>query len=83
MKKAAWAVLAVAILTSAYFAGQYRGRRSPKPVEWLSQDIGGYIEYPIKCKSGKDLGKIWFDVNLTNGKWKVVRNDPGKYPSCN
>lgn len=72
-------VLAVAV----FLGGQYWGRRGPRPTEWLSQAVGLYIvDQEVKCKNGKSLGRIQIDINLTNGKMRVVRNDPGRWPYC-
>jgi hypothetical protein len=81
------AVLGLLILAGSF----YLGRSTAKPqVIWFS-DINPYLgggpkqylmDVPVKCANGKDLGKIQVDLNLTNGKLRVVRNDPGKTPSC-
>lgn len=77
------ALVGALLAIGLFFAGQYYGRKKSQPIEWLSQ-INGPIKFgPIRCANGKVLGEIWLDVNLTNGKWRVIRNDPGKWPSCN
>lgn len=79
-------VVGLLLLVSVVFlVGQYLGRRGPRPVEWLSQAVGRYfIDQEVKCPgpNGKSLGWIKADLNLTNGKIRIVRNDPGKWPSC-
>jgi hypothetical protein len=80
------ALLGLAILMGSFFLGRHTVRHQ---VIWFS-DINPYlggqraylIDIPVKCANGKDLGKIQVDLNLTNGKLRVVRNDPGKEPSC-
>lgn len=87
MSRKAKSVGAVALLLlvgGVFLVGQYLGRRGPRPVEWLSQALGGryMVDQEVKCANGKSLGWIKVDLNLTNGKLRVVRNDPGKWPAC-
>jgi len=73
--------LALAAIGGLFF---WIGRRSAKAkvTKW-SQLTGKYlIEQEVSCPNGKKLGMVQVDLDLTNGKLRVVRNDPGKYPSC-
>jgi hypothetical protein len=82
--------VAVAVLSlfacSIFF---YWGRHTAKPrIVWFS-DLATFtgktqylIDAEVKCPNGKDLGRLQVDLNLTNGKIRIVRNDPGEYPSC-
>lgn len=83
LRKILGVVGVIVLVVAAVLVGQYYGRRGPRPVEWLSQDVGVFIvDQEIKCKNGKSLGRVQIDVNLTNGKLRVVRNDPGRWPYC-
>lgn len=90
LRKIGLVLLVVLVVLGIFLGGQYVGRRKARPVEWLSQDLGGkyVIDFDITCPSkdgktpGKSLGKVQMDADLTNGKWRVVRNDPGKFPTC-
>jgi hypothetical protein len=67
----------------------FLGRHTAKPrIVWFS-DLATFtgktqylIDADVKCPNGKDLGRLQVDLNLTNGKIRIVRNDPGEYPSC-
>lgn len=82
------ALLALAIII--FIASFFLGRHTVKPtVAWLSDlnvatghTAGYFIDAEIVCANGKKLGKLQVDLNLTNGKLRVVRNDAGKEPSC-
>ena len=77
------AVVGAILALLMFEGGQYWGRRKPKPVEWYSQLKGSYlIDEEYKCKNGRALGRVQVDLNLTNGKFRVIRNDPGKWPYC-
>lgn len=90
LRKIAGVIGVVVLIVAAVLVGQYYGRRGPRPVEWLSQAIGRYfVDQEVRCASpdggktpGKSLGWIKADLNLTNGKIRIVRNDPGKWPVC-
>ena len=88
MSRRAQIFLLVAVFVSSLIGvgiGQYYGRRSKQPVEWLSQRNGGKypIELEIRCpRGGKSLGFIQADMNLETGKWRIIRNDPGKWGAC-
>lgn len=91
LKKIGVIVAVLIVVGGVFLGGQYIGlRKKQRPVEWFSQASGRYlINEDMRCPSpdggktpGKLLGKIQADFDLTNGKWKVVRNDPGKWPSC-
>lgn len=86
---------ALAIVAGVYWAG--RKSATPK-ITHYSQLVGVYvIDKEVTCPArvgtgpdgkpttipGKSLGKVQVDLDLTNGKLKVVRNDPGLTPSCN
>lgn len=80
------------ILTSiAILYGAYRlGRREEHKITWLSEltqrTVGKNIyalDLRLVCLNGKDLGVIQVDLNLTNSKFRIVRNDPGLEPNCN
>jgi hypothetical protein len=65
------------------------GRRNERKITWFSelgQRVYGrrtyIIDSPIVCPNGKNLGQLQIDINLTNGKVRIVRNDPGLEPSC-
>ena len=40
------------------------------------------IDMEIVCTNGKDLGKLQVDLDLTNGKLHVIRNDSQLEPNC-
>lgn len=81
-------LLALAIII--FIASFFLGRHTAKPsVVWLSDlniatghPAGYLIDVPLTCANGKKLGQLQVDLNLTNGKLRVVRNDAGKEPSC-
>lgn len=80
-------LLAVGIII--FIGSFFLGRHSAKPaVVWLSDlavvtgHPGYYIDAEVTCANGKKLGKLQIDINLTNGKLRVIRNDPGKDASC-
>jgi hypothetical protein len=79
----------LAALASAFYGTYALGRRADRGVTWWSeytQAISGQKAYlvniPVKCPNGKDLGVFQLDLNLRNGKWRIVRNDAGLEPSC-
>jgi hypothetical protein len=78
----------VAFLTLPFVAYEL-GQRSAKGVTWLSelltrtQGSAGYlINVNVQCANGKVLGPLQVDLNLTNGKLRVVRDDAGRFPDC-
>jgi hypothetical protein len=88
MKTSHKIALAVTLLL-AFVASFFFGRHTAKPtVVWLSDlnvalGRSGYLlDVDVACANGKKLGKLQVDLNLTNGKLRVVRNDPGTEPSC-
>jgi hypothetical protein len=84
----------LAALALAFYGTYALGRRAAPfsgkgGVTWWSeytQAISGQKAYlvniPVKCPNGKDLGVFQLDLNLRNGKWRIVRNDAGLEPSC-
>lgn len=73
------------LLAAAYKAGQH----SEKKVTWFSelsmrtQGRKAYIiDTEIICSNGKDVGRLQVDLNLTNGKLYIVRNDSKLEPDC-
>jgi hypothetical protein len=65
------------------------GRHTSHNVTWLSelfQRTQGreiyFISFPIQCTNGKQLGQFQADLNLTNGKVRIIRNDAGLAPDC-
>jgi hypothetical protein len=40
------------------------------------------IDMEVTCSNGKDLGKLQVDLDLTNGRLRVVRNDSKLAPNC-
>jgi hypothetical protein len=89
-RKQLLAGLAVLVILLALYISYLVGRRQERPVIWLSDlalKIQGRKSYPllnleIRCANNKSLGVIQADINLTNGKVRIVRNDPGPLPSC-
>jgi hypothetical protein len=77
-------VVLLLVAVALVLGGMYAGRKTYKPsVRWLSQLSGEYpIDKEFHCKNGQSLGRVQADLDLTNGKWTVLRNDPGKYPKC-
>jgi hypothetical protein len=84
----------VATVGGVYWAG--RKSATPKLTRY-SQIMGGYlIDKDVVCPArtepgpdgkprvipGRSLGKVQVDLDLTNGKLHVVRNDPGLTPTC-
>lgn len=88
MKDWKWYVLAVltfAVIIWAYIMGKHSERRITYFSELVSKTQGrtGYlIDMEIVCSNGKDLGRFQVDVNLTNGKLVIVRNDSKREPNC-
>jgi cephalosporin hydroxylase len=79
------ALLAVLVNVGAYYMGRHSARR----VTWLSElgeRTGGGRVYlasvQVICANGKNLGILQIDVNLRNGKVRIVRNDAGLEPDC-
>ena len=70
--------------------GVYKlGQKSQSKVTWfadLAEKTRGQrvylIDINVICSNGKDLGKLQVDLNLTNGRLRVIRNDPGLEPNC-
>jgi len=81
MKRIALTAAAIVICTgSAYWWGSHTAK--PK-IRWYSQMMGTYvIDREVTCPNGKNVGRVQVDYDLTNGKWKTVRNDPGATPDC-
>jgi hypothetical protein len=79
-------LLLLVLVVSLFLMGMVTGRSMrPKTVEIRTyHDIfGAYpIDQEVKCANQRSLGRIQADLDLTNGKWKIVRNDPGKHPDC-
>lgn len=85
--KSGMAKIATGLLFILLLCGSYLfGKKSAKPkITMFSQLTGMYlVDKDIICPvpNGKNLGKVQVDLDLTNGKLRVVRNDPGKEPSC-
>jgi hypothetical protein len=82
--------LVVALLVGGTLIGVYKlGQKSEKKITWfseLSERTRGQklylIDTEVICGNGKDLGKFQVDLNLANGKIRIVRNDAGLEPSC-
>ncbi len=81
--------IAAVLLLASYYAVYRVAETSAKRVTWLSelllrtQGSAGYlINVNVMCANGKILGPLQVDLNLTNGKLRVVRNDAGTLPSC-
>lgn len=80
----------IPVLIVASFATMYKlGQHSATKVRWyseLTEKTMGQKIYPInvniRCMNGKDLGQLQVDLDLTNGKLRVVRNDPQNAPNC-
>lgn len=85
---------ALVVIGGVYWAGR---KSATVRITTYSQMMGGYlIDKDVTCPAkigtgpdgkpttipGKLLGKVQVDLDLTNGKLKVVRNDPGQTPSC-
>lgn len=77
-----------AILGVLYFTYSL-GETHAKRVTWLSELLqrtqgqpGYLINVNVSCANGKQLGPLQVDLNLTNGKLRVIRNDAGPMPSC-
>jgi hypothetical protein len=91
-KKASFAVgLAVILgLLGALYGVYQLGRREERKITWFSEMTmkvyGRKVPYlstqAIICPNGKVLGPVEIDLNLTNGKLRIIRNDPGLEPSC-
>lgn len=93
--QAAGVVVVTALTVAGVY---WAGRKSATPkITHYSQLVGVYvIDKEVTCPArvgtgpdgkpatipGKSLGKVQVDLDLTNGKLKVVRNDPGLTPSC-
>lgn len=65
------------------------GQHSEKKLTWFSelamrtQGRKAYIiDAEIVCSNGKDVGRLQVDLNLTNGKLYIVRNDSKLEPDC-
>jgi hypothetical protein len=82
-------LLGLVFATSLLYFSFYLGRRTERRITWMSElmeKIQGrkqnLIEVPLVCSNGKKLGMLMIDVNLRNGKWRIVRNDAGLEPNC-
>lgn len=83
-KRVVIGLLIFLVVSSSFLFGRKIGSAKPK-ITMFSQLTGNYlIDKDIVCPgpNGKNLGKLQVDLDLTNGKIRVVRNDPGKEPSC-
>ena len=81
MVKAVAVLLAVGLIGALFF---WIGKKSATPeITRLSQLTGKYaINEEIKCTNGRSLGWVQVDIDLAKEKLRVVRNDPGRHPSC-
>jgi hypothetical protein len=77
-----------AILAALYFTYSL-GETHAKRVTWFSElfqrtqgNPAYLINMMVTCANGKPLGLLQVDLNLTNGKLRIVKNDPGPLPSC-
>jgi hypothetical protein len=86
-----WKILLIAAVLGILFllAGRYWGMQEKDDSEWLSHTLYVLkgqkiyiIDLPLVCNNGKNLGKLQADVNLKNGKLRIVRNDAGLDPNC-
>lgn len=86
LKLCAFVLLWLAVVGGAFFIGRKTAKPTVKMYSDLTMFISGkrtyLIDTDVKCPNGRDLGKVQVDLDLTNGKLHVVRNDPGKEPSC-
>ena len=77
-----WAVL----VGGAFWIGRKTAKPTIKTYSDLTMFVSGkrayLIDTDVKCANGRDLGQVQVDLDLTNGKLRVIRNDPGKEPSC-
>lgn len=82
------AVVIGLLLAVMYGTYQY-GRHTERKITTFSQLVEKtqgrktyLIDTEIVCTNGKDLGKLQVDLDLTNGKLHVVRNDNQLEPNC-
>ena len=83
---AAFFITLIAFSVLMYFVGRHESHK----VVWLSELVERtqgrklyIVDFPIVCvPSGKELGRLQVDINLTNGKVRIVRNDAGLQPNC-
>jgi hypothetical protein len=80
----AWKAGITALCALGLGGAFWAGKKSAKPeIKTWHELTGKYlIDEEISCANGKKLGRVQVDLNLTNGKVRVVRNDPGKEPDC-
>jgi hypothetical protein len=82
--------LGISSLAVLMFVAFFAGRKTASPTVKTFSDLSMFttgkraylVDTEAKCPNGKSLGRVQVDLDLTTGKWKVVRNDPGKEPSC-
>ena len=89
-------LLLTIIAVFSFWFGRRTARPTVRTLSDLQLAVGGqrhyWIDTDVKCpdvrdsagkiQPGKNLGKLQVDLDLTNGKLRVVRNDAGKEPSC-
>lgn len=81
-------VVAILFLAVVYGAVQY-GKHTERKITWFSELLERtqgrktyFMDFEVVCQNGKDLGRMQVDLNLTNGKIKIVRNDSKLEPNC-
>ena len=91
------ASVAVILLLIGFFVMFKLGERQAHRVHWLSElmEKGAVravptapgskpylIDWEVYCANGKDIGRLQVDLDLTNGKLRIVRNDSKLAPDC-
>lgn len=81
-------VTALLFMAVLYGVFQY-GKRSERRITWFSELLERtqgrrqyFMDFEVVCSNGKDIGRMQVDLNLTNGKVRIVRNDPMNEPNC-
>lgn len=82
-------VLIITALLGTFYGVYQSGRHAERKLTTFSQLVEKtqgrktyLIDMEIVCTNGKDLGKLQVDLDLTNGKLHVVRNDSQLEPNC-
>jgi hypothetical protein len=85
LKYVAIPLLFLGVVTLAFFWGRQSTKRLTYFSELTQRTQGRQayiIDMEVVCSNGKDVGKLQVDLNLTNGKLVIVRNDSKLEPNC-